>query len=50
MTGTVNVTGQTVTVTVSGKSSTQILGVIGIASFPIEETESAQAVTEADLP
>lgn len=50
MSGTVNVTAQTVTVTVSGKSSTQILGVIGIASFPIEEAESAQAITEADLP
>ena len=50
MTGTVNTAGQTVTVTVSGKSSTQILGVIGIASFPIEETASAQAVTEAGRP
>ncbi|GAB3662564.1 hypothetical protein GCM10027596_24310 [Nocardioides korecus] len=50
MTGTVKTAGQTVTVTVSGKSSTQILGVIGIAAFPIEETASAQAVTEAGRP
>ena len=50
MTGTVSVSGDTVTVTVTGASETQILGVIGIASFPIEESESAQAVTEEDLP
>ena len=50
MTGTVSVSGDIVTVTVTGASETQILGVIGVASFPIEESESAQAVTEEDLP
>ena len=50
MTGTVSVTGQTVSVTVTGSSDTQILGVIGITSFPIEETETAQAITEEDVP
>ena len=50
MTGTVSVTGQTVSVTVTGSSETQILGVIGITSFPIEETETAQAITEEDVP
>ena len=50
MSGAVSVSGDTVTVTVTGASETQILGVIGIASFPIEESESAQAITEEDLP
>jgi Flp pilus assembly protein TadG len=50
MTGTISVTGQTVSVTVTGSSETQILGVIGITSFPIEETETAQAITEEDVP
>lgn len=50
ITGTVSVSGEIVTVTVTGSSETQILGVIGIASFPIEESESAQAITEEDLP
>jgi Flp pilus assembly protein TadG len=50
MTGTVSVTGQTVSATVTGSSETQILGVIGITSFPIEETETAQAITEEDVP
>ena len=50
MTGTVSITGQTVSVTVTGSSETQILGVIGITSFPIEETETAQAITEEDVP
>jgi len=50
MTGSVSVTGQTVSVTVTGSSETQILGVIGITSFPIEETETAQAITEEDVP
>lgn len=48
MTGSVSISGRTVTVTVTGKSATQILGVIGIGSFPIDETESAQAITEED--
>jgi Flp pilus assembly protein TadG len=50
MTGTVRISGQTVTVTVTGESATQVLGVIGITSFPIDETESAQAITEEDAP
>ncbi len=48
--GTVTVTGDTVTVTVTGRSENQILGVIGVTSFPIEETESARAITEEDAP
>jgi len=48
--GTVTVSGRTVTVTVNGRSATQILGFIGIESFPIRETETAQAITEEDLP
>jgi Flp pilus assembly protein TadG len=50
LTGTVTVSGRTVTVTVNGRSATQILGFIGIESFPISETETAQAITERDLP
>ena len=49
MSGTVSVTGQTVTVTVIGTSANQVLGVIGISSFPISETESAEAITEEDV-
>lgn len=48
--GTVSVTGDTVTVTVTGRSTNQILGVIGVTSFPIDETESARAITEEDAP
>jgi Flp pilus assembly protein TadG len=50
MSGAVSVSGDTVTVTVTGASETQILGVIGIGSFPIKESESARAITEEDLP
>jgi Flp pilus assembly protein TadG len=50
MSGAVSVAGDTVTVTVTGASETQILGVIGIGSLPIEESESARAITEEDLP
>lgn len=50
MTGTVTVTGQTVTVAVTGRSTNQILGVIGIASFPIDEIGSAEAITEEGAP
>ena len=50
MTGTVSITGPTVTVTVTGRSTNQILGVIGITSFPIDESESARAITEEDAP
>jgi len=48
--GTVSVTGDTVTVRVTGESQTQFLGVIGITSFPVDETESARAITEEDSP
>ena len=50
MTGSVEVAGDTVTVTVTGRSETQILNIVGIDSFPIEETETAQAITEDDQP
>ncbi len=46
VTGTVHVSGDTVTVTVTGSSATQILGVIGITSFPIEETQTARGISE----
>jgi hypothetical protein len=50
LTGTVSVADDTVTVTVTGESKNQILGVIGVSSFPIDETESARAITEEDSP
>ena len=50
MDGTVSVAGDTVTVTVTGESTNQILSVIGVSSFPIDETESARAITEEDSP
>ena len=50
MDGTVSVAGDRVTVRVTGESKNQILGVIGVASFPIDETESARAITEEDSP
>ena len=39
-----------VTVTVTGRSPTQILGVMGIGSFPINETQTARAITEQEAP
>ena len=50
MDGTVSVAGTRVTVSVTGESKNQILGVIGVASFPIDESESARAITEEDSP
>jgi len=50
MTGTVRVEGNSVTVTVTGQSNTEILGIIGIDSFPIRESETARAITEEDTP
>lgn len=44
--GTVHITGDTVTVTVTDTSTTQILGVIGIKSFPVNETRTATAITQ----
>lgn len=45
-TGAVHVSGDTVAVTVTGRSTPQILGVIGITSFPIEETQTARGISE----
>lgn len=50
LTGSVSVTGQTVTVTVSGISPNQILNAIGIRSFPINQSATARAITEEDRP
>lgn len=50
MDGIVSVSGDRVTVRVTGESKNQILGVIGVASFPIDESESARAITEEDSP
>ena len=50
MDGTVSVAGDTVTVRITAESENQILGVIGVSSFPIDETESARAITEEDSP
>lgn len=50
MTGFARVVGPTVTVTVTGKSTTVILSVIGIKSFPIEETQSAEAINQGAQP
>jgi hypothetical protein len=50
LTGTVAVDGQTVTVTVTGTSTTAILGIIGIDSFPISETRTATAITSETRP
>lgn len=44
--GTVAVHGASVTVTVTGRSDTEILAIIGISSFPIRETQTARAITE----
>jgi hypothetical protein len=48
--GSVQVHQNSVTVTVTGRSHTQILGVIGISSFPIKETRTARGLTEQDTP
>ena len=50
VTGTVRVAANTVTVTVTGRSDTEILGVVGVTSFPIRETQTALAITEEDPP
>ena len=44
MHGTVQVSADTVTVTVTGRARTRILSVIGIGSFPVRESESAQGI------
>lgn len=50
MNGTTTVQGQTVSVTVRDRAKTQILGVLGISSFPVQETQTAVAITEAGAP
>ncbi|WP_148046151.1 hypothetical protein [Nocardioides marmoriginsengisoli] len=50
VTGFARVVGPTVTVTVTGRSTTVILSVIGIKSFPIEETQSAEAINQGAQP
>lgn len=50
MAGTIRVDEDAVTVTVTGTSRTRILGVIGIASFPVQESATARGITEGDLP
>lgn len=50
LTGTVGVSGDVVTVQVTGRSTNRILNIIGITSFPINETESARAITEEAAP
>ena len=50
MTGSVRIAGDNVTVTVTGSSDTQILSIVGIDSFLIAETETAEAITEDDQP
>ena len=44
LSGSVSVTDRTVTVTVSGSSSNQILSVIGIGSFPIDQSATARSI------
>lgn len=50
MSGNVRVTGDRVTVTVTGTSPNHILTIVGLSSFPIQETQTAQAITEDDQP
>ncbi len=46
--GTVRVHDDRVTVTVTGNSQARILTLVGIDRFPIEESETAQGITEDD--
>lgn len=48
--GTFSVAGDRVTVTVSGRSPARILRVIGIESFPVRESETAQGITGPEVP
>ena len=48
--GVTRVEGHLVMVTVNGRSPTRVLGVIGISSFPIRETRTADAITERGTP
>lgn len=48
VTGTVTVNGDKVTVTVTGNMPTQILGVLGVETLPISQTESAHGIVDGD--
>ena len=48
--GTVRVSGENVTVTVTGTSAARILSAIGINSFPVRETGTAHGITGAGDP
>lgn len=48
--GTVRVDGDAVSVTVTGRSPTRILGAFGIASFPVRETGTAHGITGEETP
>ena len=50
MPGTVRVAGDTATVTVHTKMPTKVLGIIGIGAFTIDESATAEGITEEDLP
>ena len=50
LSGSVTVSRRRVTVTVTDRSATHVLGFIGIESFPVRETETAEAITEEDAP
>lgn len=46
--GSVNVTGDTVSVTVTGRQDTKILTAVGISSIPIEATATARSIDDDD--
>jgi Flp pilus assembly protein TadG len=48
--GTVHVDTDRVTVTVTGSSPAHILSSVGIDAFPINESATAEGITEAELP
>lgn len=50
MPGTVRVEGDSVTVTVHSQARTKVLGIIGIGAFPVDESATAEGITEEDLP
>ena len=49
-TGTVAVSEDRVSVTVTGSSATRVLGIVGIDSFSVHETQTAQGITGQDRP
>jgi hypothetical protein len=48
--GTVRAYEDRVTVTIAGRSPARILSVVGIEAFPIRESETAQGITEEEVP